>query len=77
MGERRGGEGCLGFWPPLMRHVQFALGEIEPFFCSFALYRRDTKEKISETFHFDLNTEKLRGMIPTRAVRLKTIVSFT
>ena len=41
----------------------FAL-QVEPFFFSLALYDAQNKVKISEDFHFDLNSPSLRGLLP-------------
>ncbi|KYR03085.1 DOCK family protein [Tieghemostelium lacteum] len=43
----------------------FLLGEHEPFFCSMFLYDSLNKCRISETFHFDFNTEILKSLIYT------------
>ncbi|KAL5475482.1 hypothetical protein EMCRGX_G025301 [Ephydatia muelleri] len=37
---------------------------VEPFFCSLALYDAQNRMKISEDFHFDLNSPVLRGLLP-------------
>ena len=36
----------------------------EPFFISLCLYDARAKEKISEDFHYDPNSEVIRSMIP-------------
>ncbi|KAL6067850.1 Dedicator of cytokinesis protein 6 [Balamuthia mandrillaris] len=48
------------------KELRFALGEREPFFCSFTLYHKEKRERISDTFHFDLNSEKMLSMVPNR-----------
>jgi hypothetical protein len=37
-----------------------ALGEYEPFFCRMALFNQKTKKRLSEDFHFDLNSDSMR-----------------
>lgn len=46
--------------PKLLR---FQAGELEPFFCSLALYDSTTRKKISETFHFHRNSPALMGLL--------------
>lgn len=46
------------------KELIFDLGYFEPFFGSIALYDLKRKEKISETFHFDLNPEHILGLLP-------------
>jgi len=49
--------------------LTFELGEIEPFFCSLALFDIEKKKKISETFHFDKNSKRLMQLLgPSRRV---------
>ncbi|KAG8239637.1 hypothetical protein J437_LFUL019328, partial [Ladona fulva] len=39
--------------------------EVEPIYASMALYDLTTKKKLSENFHFDMNSESLKKMLPT------------
>jgi hypothetical protein len=41
------------------KQLEFQLGEIEPFYCSLALYDVKTKRKVSESFNFELNSSSL------------------
>jgi len=45
------------------KELKFALGEKEPFFCSFVLFHRTKKKRVSEVFHFDMNNEKVLNMV--------------
>ncbi|XP_073510328.1 dedicator of cytokinesis protein 6 isoform X5 [Phyllobates terribilis] len=40
--------------------------EIEPIFCVMALYDAKEKKKISESFHFDLNSDPMKNMLRTQ-----------
>ncbi|XP_044134776.1 dedicator of cytokinesis protein 6 isoform X6 [Bufo gargarizans] len=40
--------------------------EIEPIFCVMALYDAKEKKKISESFHFDLNSDTMKNMLRTQ-----------
>ncbi|KAG9470120.1 hypothetical protein GDO78_018818 [Eleutherodactylus coqui] len=40
--------------------------EIEPIFCDMALYDAKEKKKISENFHFDLNSDAMKNMLRTQ-----------
>ncbi|KAM4039639.1 dedicator of cytokinesis protein 6 isoform 6-T6 [Anomaloglossus baeobatrachus] len=40
--------------------------EIEPIFCVMALYDAKEKKKISESFHFDLNSDAMKNMLRTQ-----------
>ncbi|XP_065177359.1 dedicator of cytokinesis protein 11-like [Sycon ciliatum] len=40
-------------------------GHVEPFFCSLALFDAGRGIKISEDFHFDINSEYLRSLLAT------------
>ena len=42
-----------------VQSLRFGLGNVEPLFCSLALYDLKTEEKCSEDFHFDLNDPSL------------------
>eukprot|EP01133_Synstelium_polycarpum_P007759 gene7759-9098_t len=46
-----------------LRGLVFMLGDLEPFFCSLSLYDAANKVRLSETFHFDFNSEMLRGLL--------------
>jgi hypothetical protein len=50
------------------KELSFALGKLEPFFCSLVLVDVQARQRVSETFHFDLNTDPLAKLIPTRLV---------
>ena len=57
--------GCC-IWPV---HVVFDQSanltfQPEPFFISLCLYDAKAKEKISEDFHFDPNSDVMRSMVP-------------
>ncbi len=39
--------------------LSFQLGTFEPFFCGIALYDLANKKKISETHHFQLNSQEV------------------
>ncbi|XP_072005663.1 dedicator of cytokinesis protein 6 isoform X6 [Engystomops pustulosus] len=41
--------------------------EIEPIFCVMALYDAKEKRKISESFHFDLNSDAMKNMLRTQS----------
>lgn len=43
-----------------IKNLAFVLGELEPFFCSLALYDATNKTRVSENFYFDLNSEAVR-----------------
>eukprot|EP01087_Luapelamoeba_hula_P013453 TRINITY_DN3839_c4_g1_i2.p1 TRINITY_DN3839_c4_g1~~TRINITY_DN3839_c4_g1_i2.p1 ORF type:complete len:1930 (-),score=376.88 TRINITY_DN3839_c4_g1_i2:62-5851(-) len=47
------------------KELSFPLGEIEPFFCSLVLMDISKKQRISEAFHFDLNSEPLKKLLAT------------
>ncbi|XP_073443618.1 dedicator of cytokinesis protein 6 isoform X6 [Dendrobates tinctorius] len=40
--------------------------EIEPIFCVMALYDAKEKKKISESFHFDLNSDAMKNLLRTQ-----------
>ncbi|XP_077118084.1 dedicator of cytokinesis protein 6 isoform X5 [Ranitomeya variabilis] len=40
--------------------------EIEPIFCVMALYDAKEKKKISESFHFDLNSDTMKNLLRTQ-----------
>ena len=46
-----------------VKELSFALGDIEPFFGSLSLYDIKKKQKISENFHFDVNSEQTIEML--------------
>lgn len=50
------------------KELSFAFGKVEPFFCSLVLVDIRTRQRVSETFHFDLNTDKLAKLAPHRLV---------
>lgn len=43
--------------------LNFAFGMVEPFFCTMALYDAKEQRKISEDFHFQLNTPEQWAMV--------------
>eukprot|EP00727_Mastigamoeba_balamuthi_P002499 m51a1_g12246 putative dock family protein (2113) ;mRNA; f:136654-143899 len=45
------------------QQVSFALGDLEPFYCSLALYDLVTGTKVSEDFHFEHNRNAVRDVI--------------
>eukprot|EP01137_Pigoraptor_chileana_P018685 Opistho-2@78585 len=46
------------------KELKFQLDEVEPYYAAMALYLvTDKVKKISETFHFDLNTPDIAGML--------------
>jgi len=47
-----------------VKKLTFNLGDLEPFFCSLALYDIHSKKKISENFYFDENLEKIKELLP-------------
>ncbi|EFA78131.1 DOCK family protein [Heterostelium album PN500] len=46
-----------------LKGLVFMLGELEPFFCSLFIYDAASKSKLSETFHFDFNSEQMRQLL--------------
>ncbi|XP_076463063.1 dedicator of cytokinesis protein 7-like isoform X1 [Babylonia areolata] len=54
----------------LVKCLQLSLEmEVEPIFVSMALYDSKERKKISETFHFDLNSEMVKRMIAGHVTR--------
>lgn len=50
----------------LVKCLQLKLDlEVEPIFCSMAIYDAKEKKKLSENFYFDLNTDSIRRMLST------------
>eukprot|EP01090_Pellita_catalonica_P016371 TRINITY_DN465_c0_g1_i1.p1 TRINITY_DN465_c0_g1~~TRINITY_DN465_c0_g1_i1.p1 ORF type:complete len:134 (-),score=20.01 TRINITY_DN465_c0_g1_i1:20-421(-) len=47
------------------KELKFDAGEIEPLFCSLAVYDQAKKTKVTESFHFDMNTGSL-AQLPQR-----------
>jgi len=45
------------------KDLKFQLGEIEPFFCTLALYDLKSKKKLTEDFQFDVNTANTSALI--------------
>ncbi|XP_070194616.1 dedicator of cytokinesis protein 7-like isoform X3 [Littorina saxatilis] len=55
----------------LVKCLQLSLEmDVEPLFVSMALYDSREKKKISETFHFDLNSEQSKRMIAGHVTRI-------
>ncbi len=52
-----------------VKNLAFVLGELEPFFCSLALYDVTNKCRLSENFYFDLNSDAIRALFHNRLVR--------
>lgn len=50
------------------KELSFALGKVEPFFCSMLLVDVQARQRVSETFQFDLNTDRLIKLAPHRLV---------
>ncbi|KAL6054781.1 dedicator of cytokinesis protein 7 isoform X5 [Balamuthia mandrillaris] len=45
------------------KELSFALGEIEPFFASLMLFDVQTKQRLSESFHFNLNSPSILSLL--------------
>ena len=41
----------------------FQVGEIEPLFCSLAIWNLEHGRKVTEDFHFDFNSDKVLSML--------------
>lgn len=50
-------------------NLNFHFGQIEPFFCSLALYDLSKRAKISENFYFDKNPQALLSKLGKHLVR--------
>eukprot|EP01119_Soliformovum_irregulare_P021573 TRINITY_DN7210_c0_g1_i1.p1 TRINITY_DN7210_c0_g1~~TRINITY_DN7210_c0_g1_i1.p1 ORF type:complete len:1800 (-),score=546.30 TRINITY_DN7210_c0_g1_i1:194-5593(-) len=48
-----------------VKELSFSLGKIEPFFGALALYDIRKKLKLSETYHFDINSDAMSDMLGT------------
>lgn len=48
-----------------VKDVMFQVGEIEPLFCSLAIWNLEQSRKVTEEFHFDFNSDKMLGMLKT------------
>jgi hypothetical protein len=46
-----------------VKELSFSVGDIEPLFGSFALYDIKKKIKLSENFHFDVNSSHTIEML--------------
>ena len=46
-----------------VQSLSFTLGEFEPFFISLSLYNVKTKQKLSDTFHVDINPDSISKLI--------------
>jgi hypothetical protein len=53
------------------KELKFELGNIEPYFCTLALYDFAKKLRISENFYFHLNSLETQGLLGTQKVRTK------
>lgn len=45
-----------------LQELSFTSGVIEPYYCSLALYDVKQRQKLSETFYFELNPKELSGL---------------
>ena len=46
-----------------VKHLAFVIGELEPFFCTLALFDVEKRLKISEDFHFDQNPDGIMKLL--------------
>lgn len=46
-----------------MKNLGFAVGEVEPFFASIAIYNIRTKKRLSENAYFESNSENVLSLI--------------
>ena len=50
------------------QELSFALGEVEPYFCSMTIFDISTNERISETFSFDFQTDVSSVLLGVQSV---------
>ncbi|KAF2071889.1 hypothetical protein CYY_006791 [Polysphondylium violaceum] len=46
-----------------LKGLVFVLGDHEPFFCTLFLYDYINKRRVSETFHFDFNPDRIKNLL--------------
>lgn len=56
--------------------LQLAAGTFEPFFCTATLYDITKKVRVSKTWHFDVNSPDVMGLLGTKVVRTSNYFLF-
>lgn len=57
-----------------LKSLAFVLGELEPFFCSLALFDVNQKTRISENFYFNFNSDSINHFLGSNLVCFVYIV---
>jgi hypothetical protein len=50
------------------KELSFALGEVEPYFCSMSVFDISSNERVSETFCFDFQNDVSSVLLGVQAV---------
>ena len=56
--------------------MSFTLGDLEPFFVSMALYNVKKKQKLSETFHVDVNSVNIAQLLEKKVKKNNFLIYF-
>lgn len=56
-----------------VKSLAFVLGELEPFYCSLALYDANNKIKLSENYYFNFNSDTINQFLGSHNVCLQYV----